>query len=255
MIANNVGLMAHLPEPREPAARALDPIAEQPLSEDDAGDADPVVRGPKNLVELPAVLTYTGPMLVRVGAASALVGSGLAVAGLVVMLGVMKFQSEQMQANQLRRDAGLGASGQSGNTFAMTLGALGALGPSDGGAAVLPDGATGLTAVVSPSEQQSPEGWVSSQQRLGRGHTLPQVLRALRVSSALSSNVIRAMRVLINMRSLQPSDVVVVQRESAGAQAVRKVEYRRGENEVIAVAVEDERRHAAGVVRRSRLAR
>lgn len=223
--------MAHLPEPREaPPPRAPDPITEEPLldSEPELVAHDPVVRGPKKLVELPPVMTYTGPMLVRVSAASALIGAGLAVAGLAVMIGAFKVQSNHLQANHQGQDAGRTNTG-----IALSLNTLGT---SDGGVIVSSDGAV-LATAIAPSDTQSPDGLVASQQRLGRGHTLPQVLRALRVNNALSTKVISAMRPLLNMRGLQPSDVVVVQREPSGAQAIRKVEYRRGENEVIAVTV------------------
>jgi murein DD-endopeptidase MepM/ murein hydrolase activator NlpD len=236
--------MAHLPETPEPsAARVKDPLTETPLAEPDSSEHDPVVRGPKKLVELPPLMTYSGPMLVRVGAASALVGSGLAVAGLVVLMSVVKVQSDRMNAAHAH-DAGvttvingsvaLGQRDVNNNSLSNTA-------QNDGGQVV--------PTAVAPSELTSADGLVTVQQRLGRGHTLPQVLRALRVNNALATKVIASMRSLLNMRALQPSDIVAVHRENSGAAPVRKVEYRRGENEVISVTVDAQEQCTAERIR------
>jgi murein DD-endopeptidase MepM/ murein hydrolase activator NlpD len=73
-------------------------------------------------------------------------------------------------------------------------------------------------------------------QRLGRRHTFPQTLRTMGLDAATATNVVRALRPLLNMRTLQPSDLVVAMREPAH-QAMRRIEYRRSDTLVFAVTI------------------
>jgi murein DD-endopeptidase MepM/ murein hydrolase activator NlpD len=232
--------MAHLPEPiEEPLRRVVAPpvnrAAEPPLAPLDdlpPGD-DPVVRQPKKLAELPEVPGYPRRAVTRIGVAAAGLGGGLGVLGLAVVIALGRW-TPAARATRASERPSIDAGGPSTGNPSAGAAILLALGDPDGGA----DGAVIRTAVApSPLAARTPQGWVASQQRLGRGRTLPQVLRALGLPSTASAKVISSMRPLVNMRALQPSDVIAVQRDPASENQVRRVEYRRGDSEVIAVTV------------------
>lgn len=230
--------MAHLPEPiEEPKRRVVAPAPRpsepEPLELDDVpAEQDPVVRQPKSMASMPEVPMYPGRIVTRVGAVAGALGAGLGAVGLIVAIAVNKVKlprrahASATQSAQLRSDAAAASNG----AIALSLD-LG-----DGGAE---DGSAPMIAAVAPSPlaAQTPEGWVATHQRLGRGRTLPQVLRMLQIDAAMGRKVISAMRALVNMRALQPSDVVVAQRDPTRNNDLRRVEYRRGESEVIAVTV------------------
>jgi murein DD-endopeptidase MepM/ murein hydrolase activator NlpD len=232
--------MAHLPEPiEEPPRRVVAPAPPRPteptLDELDelAGDADPVVRQPKNMATLPEVPMYPRRIVTRVGAIAAGLGASLGAIGLVVAFAITKVKLPRSIDGSTRAAATRDAGGASSTSGAIAL----SLDPGDGG---VTDGAAMLTASAvapSPLAAQTPEGWVATHQRLGRGRTLPQVLRLLGVASPMANKVIASMRSLVNMRALQPTDVVVAQRDPTRDNELRRVEYRRGESEVIAVTV------------------
>lgn len=230
--------MAHLPEPiEEPPRRVVAPPPRpsepEPLDLDELPSGeDPVVRQPKSMAQLPETPMYTLRIVTRVGAVAGGLGATLGAIGLIVAVAVNKVRLPR---------AGFGASAHAvipsgsdgGNTSSSAI-AL-SLDNGDGGA----DGGAYVTTAVAPSPlaSQTPEGWIATHQRLGRGRTLPQVLRLLGVTGNIQTKVISSMRTLVNMRALQPTDVVVAQRDPTRDNALRRVEYRRGESEVIAVTV------------------
>jgi murein DD-endopeptidase MepM/ murein hydrolase activator NlpD len=231
--------MAHLPEPiEEPSRRVVAPVVARapepppaPLDDLPEGE-DPVVRQPKNLVAMPEVPMYPRRTVTRVGAVAGALGASLGCVGLMVAFAVNRVPSHRGgsdgAAHAATRPSGdAGASAASG-AFSLSLEG------SDGG---VEGGVTASAVAPSPLAAQTPEGWVATQQRLGRGRTLPQVLRALGVVGTLANKVISSMRTLVNMRALQPSDVVAVQRDPNRENQVRRVEYRRGESEVISITV------------------
>lgn len=235
--------MAHLPEPiNEPRRRIVAPrparsTEPEPVELDDlAPEDDPVVRQPKHLAEMPEVPMYPRHLVARVGALAGGVGMtlgamGLLVAAALTRLHFPRFSFGSRSASAQSTSAGADAGG-SRAVLAFDLGDGGALSGGDASISYV------ASAVApSPLAAQTPEGWVATQQRLGRGRTLPQVLRALSVSNAMATKVIASMRTLVNMRALQPSDVVVAQRDPTRNNDLRRVEYRRGESEVISVTV------------------
>jgi murein DD-endopeptidase MepM/ murein hydrolase activator NlpD len=229
--------MAHLPEPIEeplrrvvapPPTRAAEP-ALAPLDDLPPGD-DPVVRQPKRLAEMPEIPGYPRRAVTRIGAAAAGLGAGLGLLGLTVVFALSRLTARPRASTTVPARIMDAGSPTTGAPIALSLG------DPDGGA---DEGAVPVARAEAPSPlaARTPQGWVASQQRLGRGRTLPQVLRALGLASSASAKVIASMRTLVNMRALQPSDVVAVQRDPASENQVRRVEYRRGDSEVIAVTV------------------
>jgi|LNFM01.1.fsa_nt_gb murein DD-endopeptidase MepM/ murein hydrolase activator NlpD len=238
--------MAHLPEPiQEPRRRVVAPrparsAEPDPIELDEPPlDDDPVVRQPKHLAEMPEIPMYPRRLVARVGALAAGVGMTLGAMGLLVAAAVTQLRLPSLARFSFGARTASGAAGSTGADggaaramFSFDLG--------DGGALASGDAAVSYVASAvapSPLAAQTPEGWVATQHRLGRGRTLPQVLRALSISGTTASRVISAMRTLLNMRALQPGDVVVAQRDPTRNNELRRVEYRRGEDEVISVTV------------------
>jgi murein DD-endopeptidase MepM/ murein hydrolase activator NlpD len=87
-----------------------------------------------------------------------------------------------------------------------------------------PDGGAGLD-LAALTEREA---------RLGRGRTLPVVLRSLGVDTATIPAVVGALRRYVGMRSLRPSDRIAVLRDPSGA--VARVELRRSRQEVWAAS-------------------
>lgn len=231
--------MAHLPEPiEEPPRRIIAPPPRpsepEPLDLDELPSGeDPVVRQPKNMAQLTEPPMYPRRIVTRVGVMAAGLGATLGAIGLILAFAVNKVRLSRAEldtaAHATHPSAGDAASGDaSAIALALEIG--------DGGAN---DGSTYVTSAVPPSPlaSQTPEGWIATHQRLGRGRTLPQVLRLLGITGKIQTKIIAAMRTLVNMRTLQPTDVVVAQRDPTRDNALRRVEYRRGESEVIAVTV------------------
>jgi len=88
-----------------------------------------------------------------------------------------------------------------------------------------PDGGLGALDLSALTEREA---------RLGRGRTLPVVLRSLGVDAATIPAVVGGLRRYVGMRSLRPSDRVAVLRDPAGA--VARVELRRSRQEVWAAS-------------------
>lgn len=233
--------MAHLPEPiNEPRRRIVAPrpvrsTEPEPIDLDEvAPEDDPVVRQPKHLAEMPDVPMYPRRLVARVGALAGGVGMTLGAMGLVVAAAITRLHFPRFSFGSRTASASTTQSSTDGGGARAVL----AFDLGDGGGAG--DAAVSYVASAvapSPLAAQTPEGWVATQQRLGRGRTLPQVLRALSIPNAMANKVIAAMRTLVNMRALQPGDVVVAQRDPTRNNDLRRVEYRRGESEVISITV------------------
>lgn len=185
---------------------------------------------------------YPRRVVTRVGALAGGLGATLGAMGLLVSLAVQRLHltrsalaAHPSRGLAQRADA---AAGQPVFSFETPDGG------GDGAAPYVPSAVP-----PSPLAAQTPEGWVATQQRLGRGRTLPQALRALGVSSTLSAKVISSMRTLLNMRALQPGDVVVAQRDPTRGNELRRVEYRRGESEVISVTIAPDQQCSAERIR------
>ncbi len=199
--------MAHLPE--------TDDDLDAPLP---AGD--PVVRAPKSMVVLPETPGFPRRMLVAIAFVGMLIGGTLGAAG----LGIVYATNAPVEPGRTGRATARGT--RAPNTAG-----------GDAGTVLLALEADAGTAEVRPTGPEA--NYTSSTQRLGRGRTFPAVLRALRLPNALSVPVVRAMRAVVNMRSLQPGDTIVVMRDPASADQVRRVELRRSPTEVYAATVDD----------------
>jgi murein DD-endopeptidase MepM/ murein hydrolase activator NlpD len=196
--------MAHLPEPVDDLDASLP-------------QSDPVVRAPKQIVVLPEPPSYARRTVASIAMVAALLGGSLGAAGLGI---VYAMRLEPRARAPHRADAGRLAARPRGDGGVSGF----VLESRDAGAEpLLPAGPwSGLTA---------------TQQRLGRGRTLPRVLRALGLDADLATRVIRALRPLVNMRALQPTDIVVAMRDPAAGGEIRRVEYRRSETQVWAVTI------------------
>ncbi|MDP3277681.1 MAG: peptidoglycan DD-metalloendopeptidase family protein [Deltaproteobacteria bacterium] len=209
-------------------------------------DDDPVVRSPKNMVELPEPASYPRATVARVGALAGGVGASLGIVGLVVAMVVTRALPRLWHRGERARTphAQTSAADAGAGVFALELT------QPDGGLA-LGDSGLSLAVAQAPSAlaAHTPEGWVATSQRLGRGRPLPVALRAMGIERAEIPRIIAAMRPMLNMRGLQPADVVAIQRDPQRENALRRVEYRRGESEVIAVNIDAEGAHTAERIR------
>ncbi|MEZ4391895.1 MAG: hypothetical protein R3A48_12425 [Polyangiales bacterium] len=88
-----------------------------------------------------------------------------------------------------------------------------------------------VDASVLPPPTQGAAEFEVVQQSIGRGRTLAAALRAVGVEPAVAPKVIRALRPLIPMRHLRPSDRVVALRDPA-SHSLGRVEFRRSATEV-----------------------
>jgi hypothetical protein len=66
-------------------------------------------------------------------------------------------------------------------------------------------------------------------QRLGMGRTLVAALRTLGTSASSSSQIVRALGRLLDLRALRPTDEVVLERATGTAEDVQRVVYRRSD--------------------------
>jgi murein DD-endopeptidase MepM/ murein hydrolase activator NlpD len=193
--------MAHLPEPVDDLDASL------PVS-------DPVVRAPKQIVVLPEPPKYTQRALGAIALVAGLLGGALGAVGIGIVYATHHDASRARAAES--QGANRRAASDDEAEFPLTA----------------PDAASAPEAPVGPWAE-----FVSTQQRLGNGRTLPMALRALGVTNDLTNRVVRALRPLLDMRTLQPTDVVVVMRDPASENAIRRVEYRRSDTQVWAVSV------------------
>ncbi|MEI8258141.1 MAG: hypothetical protein WCJ30_20885, partial [Deltaproteobacteria bacterium] len=197
--------MAHLPEPVDDLADALkssDPV-------------DPVVRAPKVMVPMPEAPAYVRATVVTVCLAALAIGGSLGGVGIGIVY-ALRLRPAASSPSRHGRAARVVDPASNQTTFAL---------PSPGDAGSRASGGT------SPAPPVASGPWADygiRTQRLGRRHTLPQVLRGLGVSSEVVTSVIRALRPLLNMRTLQPSDLLVAMREPARSE-LRRVEYRRSD--------------------------
>lgn len=199
--------MAHLPETFDDLDESL-PVG------------DPVVRAPKQIVVLPEPPSYALRTVAAIALVAMLIGASLGAVGLGIVYathGRSLVQASAASVAMAARRVDAGRDAESASTVFV-------LGARDGGVFRAP-GAV------------DQGGYVSRQQRIGRGRTLPAVLRSLGLSSDLAMRVTRALRPLVNMRTLQPTDVVVVQHDPAKPSDIRRVEYRRSDTQVWAVTI------------------
>ena len=201
--------MAHLPDPVEDLDESL------PAS-------DPVVRAPKHIVVLPEPASYAIRTVAAIAMVGMLIGGSLGAVG----IGIVYATQLRPSSRPRRAHISLGANGTATGTGLTATGGI---------ALVVPDAGVAASNAMRPTG--SAAGYTLTQQRLGRGRTFPAVLRSLGIASDLAVNIIRSLRGLVNMRSLQPSDVVVAMRDPDGNNAIRRVELRRSETQVWAVSI------------------
>ncbi len=202
--------MAHLPEPVDDL---VDPLP----------GSDPVVRAPKVMVPMPETPSYVMATVVSVCLAALAIGGALGGVGIGIVY-AMRLRPSASSASRHARAARPVDPAGSQTSFAL---------PSPGDAGSRAAGGN------SPEAQIARGPWADygiRTQRLGRRHTLPQVLRGLGVPTEVVTNVIRALRPLLNMRTLQPTDLLVAMREPARSE-LRRVEYRRSDTLVWAVTL------------------
>lgn len=165
---------------------------------------DPVVRMPKRMAAVaPPPPAISVRVVVLAGVTSALLGAALALMGIGIVVATVPPPAPRAAAPAAALvDAGAPRS------FELRV-----------DASVLP-----------PPAQGAVEFEVV-QQAIGRGRTLAATLRAVGVEAAIAPQVIRALRSMVPMRSLRPSDRVVALRDPT-THGLRRVEFRRSATEV-----------------------
>jgi murein DD-endopeptidase MepM/ murein hydrolase activator NlpD len=202
--------MAHLPEP-------IDDLDEPLLA-----TSDPVVRAPKVLVAMPEPPSYAIKTVVSVALTALTIGASLGAVG----LGIFYATHLRPRASVARRSRATTSNATSASPATISLSS-----PDAG------SGSRGSSEYAPPQIAVGPYAdYTIRTQRLGRRHTFPQTLRMMGLDANTASNVVRALRPLLNMRTLQPSDLVVAMREPAH-QAMRRIEYRRSDTLVWAVTI------------------
>ncbi len=202
--------MAHLPEP-------IDDLDEPLLA------SDPVVRAPKVMVAMPEVPSYAARTMLSVALAALGIGASLGATGLAIFYAT--HVRPRAAAMARRSNAPARAAAPAPDTIALT--------PSTPATSADPHSVD----YQPPQVAAGPfADYAIRTQRLGRRHTFPQTLRTLGLDAPLAANVVRALRPLLNMRALQPSDLVVAMREP-DHMAMRRIEYRRSDTLVWAVSV------------------
>lgn len=167
-------------------------------------ERDPVVRMPKRMAEpAPPPPAISVRVVVLAGVASALLGGMLGAVGIGIVVATVAPTPPPV---------------------ALRPAAIVDAGPP-------PTFELRVDASVLPPPVQGAAEFEVVQQSIGRGRTLAAALRAVGVEPAVAPKVIRALRPLVPMRHLRPSDRVVALRDPA-SHSLGRVEFRRSATEV-----------------------